>query len=61
MKKIYQKPAITVVRIEHASLICESVSSVENNVNIYYRGAGNGEARVKEQSNYSVWDDDWSQ
>ena len=61
MKRIYQKPDMTVVRIEHASLICESVNSVENNADINYRGAGNGAARVKEQSNYNVWDDDWSE
>ena len=59
MKKIYQRPDLTVVHIQHQCLICQSVTSVENNADLNYRGGGNDAARVKGQGDYNVWDDEW--
>ena len=61
MKKIYERPAVMVVKLQHQCLICESVTRTENDVNLNYRGSGNGTARVKEQGSHNVWDDDWSE
>ena len=60
MKKEYMKPEQREVKIQHQSLICESVSGVNGNVfNQNTISGSNQAARVKENS-YSVWDDDWS-
>ena len=45
---------MNVVHIQHQSLICQSVTDADTNVGIKFRGAGNGESRVKGQG-----DDDW--
>ena len=58
MKRKYQKPGMTVVRVQHHSLICQSVNDADINVNMIYRGRGNGESRVKGQGD-DDWYDDW--
>jgi hypothetical protein len=36
------------------------VSSINSNVDLRLGGPSDENARVKQQSNYDVWDDDWS-
>ena len=59
--KTYQKPAIQIVPIRHAGVICDSRSvtkvNTSNETGITYGGGDNGAARVREQSN--VWDEEW--
>ena len=59
MKKIYQKPEVNVMHVEHQCLICQSVNDAESNIDLHYRGAGHGESRVKDQGGYDDWYDDW--
>lgn len=61
MNKKYQKPDLRVVCIENAHLVCESLHSVQSNVNLRYGGGNTGSARVKEQKDYNVWEDNWSE
>ena len=63
MKRIYQQPVITVVCVQNAQLLCNSIRSVESNADVSYGGKSSGpaSARVKEQTDYNVWDDNWSQ
>ena len=58
MKRRYQKPGMNVVHIQHQCLICQSVTDADTNVGIKFRGAGNGESRVKGQGD-DDWYDDW--
>ena len=63
MKKFYIKPMTTVIHTLQQGFICESdVRSIRSNddVEIEYGGAGNGDAFVKENYHYNVWDDNWS-
>ena len=55
-KKVYMTPAVQVLHIEESSIICASVNKVESNVNMNYRGGGNGAARTRQQG---IWGDDW--
>jgi len=57
MKRVYQKPDMTVVRIQQHSIICTSpVTSVNSgDAGITYGGGNNEDARVK--SNTVDWDD----
>ena len=61
MKKIYQKPEMMVVRLQHHSIICQSpaVSSLSNpsGEGISYGGGGSGESYTKEQT--GIWDEEW--
>ena len=50
---------MTEVQLQHTSLICQSITSIENNVGINYVGSSSTEdARVK-QCDYNIWDDVW--
>ena len=49
---------MNVVHIQHQSLICQSVTDAESNAGLKFRGAGNGESRVKGQGD-DDWYDDW--
>ena len=65
-KKVYQQPTMTVVKLQHSSLICQSVNRVSTNLDggdaIIYNGQGSSDdARVKQGGDYNVWDDDWSE
>ena len=63
MKRIYLKPEMMAVRIQHGCIICQSVKSVSNNASLNYGGCGDGSAsnggapRAKESQN--VWDEEW--
>ena len=57
MKRIYLKPEMMAVRIQHGSIICESVKSVNSNAGFNYGGEGAGPARTKESHN--IWDEEW--
>ena len=60
MKKRYMIPEVSVVRMDGANMIAQSVTNVDSgDAGISYGGAGSGPARVKSQGNYNVWDDDW--
>lgn len=61
MKKKYMAPAMTLVRIQHASLICQSITTMESNVELHYRGGSSTEESRVKLNNYNVWDDDWSE
>ena len=53
MKKTYQSPATTVVKMEIGNLL--QVGSIEGNANIKMGGGGSGPARGREGGS---WDDD---
>lgn len=56
--KTYIQPSMTVVRLQHQSIICQShVKSFNCTEYIDYGGGGSGDAYTKESS--SVWDDEW--
>ena len=58
MKKIYQTPATIIVKVRPSTMMAVSGfnATLDNNFN------GDGEdALVKERSDYSVWNDDWSE
>ena len=53
----YIKPSMMVVRLQHQSIICQSVNNVKG---MGYGSASSnydGEVRTRESS--SVWDDEW--
>ena len=59
MKKIYQKPEMMVVRLQHQGIICQSVRGI-NSDDVNYGGASSGNTggvRTKETS--GVWDEEW--
>jgi len=54
MKKEYTKPAMRMVCIQHASIIC---TSINGNANLRFGGGNSGVARVREQTDWT--DDGW--
>lgn len=59
MKKTYLTPSMTVVRLQHHSIICSSMRGFSDG-DVDYGGASSnydGEVRTRESS--SVWDDEW--
>lgn len=59
-KRLYSQPTLTALYPDCANMIADSLHKVEGNANLRYGGGGNQDARVKEQHNYNVWDDNWS-
>ena len=60
MKKIYMIPSMVVVKLQHQSMICESLVQTFNNSTgegIGYGGGGSGEANTKQSG--SIWDEEW--
>jgi hypothetical protein len=60
--KTYLTPSMTVVKLQHRSIICESIlDAVEGNAGIGYGGAGsNNEGSIIRTREYnSVWDEEW--
>lgn len=59
MKKVYLIPGMTVVTLQHHSIICESgrARALSNSEGIGYGGGGSGDSYTKESE--SVWDDEW--
>ena len=56
--KTYIQPTMTVVRLQHQSIICQSyVKSFNCTEDIDYGGGGSGDAYARESS--GVWDDEW--
>ena len=57
MKKEYQKPAMRIERIEHAQMLCGSITEVESgDTGIGYGGGGSGPARARQHGGIE-WDD----
>ena len=56
MKRTYRQPTMRVVSIKHTRIICGS-----GDWGVIGPGQPNQPAGVKEQTNYNVWDDDWSE
>lgn len=57
MKKIYLRPEIVMVKCEQHTLIAASIE-----INATSDAVDAGEAATKESfSNYSIWEDDWSE
>lgn len=50
---------MTVVRLQHQGMICESIVKGINNTDedIKYGGSGSGEAYTKKSG--SIWDEEW--
>ena len=58
-KKAYQQPTMTVVKLHHRSMICQSVTTVSSDdVDLDYGGGAATEANSRR---YNVWNDDWSE
>ena len=60
MKTTYIQPEMTVVRLQHQCIICQSiVNSIENPTgeDITYGRGGSSEAYTKQSS--SIWDNEW--
>ena len=53
--KTYQRPQLRVFCIEGKTQIA-SISSVDG-AGLKYRGGGNGDARVKEDGGFDIWDE----
>lgn len=62
MKQNYQAPTSCVILFEQAQMLCNSpVQNVNSNVGITGGNTGStGNARVKEQGSYDVWNEDWN-
>lgn len=56
MKKNYQKPAMRVMNIEPATMIANSVKSMNSNAGLQYEGGGSDPARGRDGGGY--WDDE---
>ena len=60
MKKIYMTPGMTVVKLQHQSIICQSFRGVTGG-DVDYGGASSnntsGSVRTKESG--SIWDEEW--
>ena len=61
MKKIYEKPAMRVVQLQHQCSILtgSDITSTEGNAGLNYRGGGSGPARAR--SNGGIDWDDWDE
>ena len=58
VKQEYIQPALHIVLLQHQShLLVDSVHGVNGNVGLNYRGAGNGDARTKENDWGDIWDE----
>ena len=60
MKKTHIIPSMIVVRLQHQSFICQSVTGTKGNAGIGYGGGSKNntdEVRTKESGN--VWDEEW--
>ena len=62
MKKTYIIPSMIVVRLQHQSIICESVHGADGNASLNYRGGNSTDSngsysRTKESS--GIWDEVW--
>ena len=57
MKKIYEKPSMRVVKIQHSGIICTSgtVTNVGGNSGMSIGGGKSGTARAR---GFDDWDDD---
>ena len=59
MKQEYQQPTMNVVKLQHHSIICVSLTQVNSgDAGLDYQGGGSGPARARQ---HSVWDDDWDE
>ena len=63
MKKKYMTPEQRVVELQHNTMLLQAspVTSVNSNAGMNYGGGNSQSARVKEQTDYNVWDNDWSE
>ena len=61
MKKTYQNPEMTVMKLQHQSIICLSEIRGINSDDVDYGGASTNNAggviRTKESG--GIWDDEW--
>ena len=62
MKKTYTIPSTMVVKLQHQSIICESVHGTDGNAGLNYKGGSSTDSngsysRTKESS--GVWDEEW--
>ena len=56
--KTYIQPSMTVVRLQHHSIICQStIKGFSCTDDIGYGGGNSGDSYTRESS--SVWDDEW--
>lgn len=54
-KKAYQQPTMNVVKLQHHSMICVSVNSVDGNANLRYGGGASVDANSRRGGD---WDDE---
>ena len=61
MKKVYQKPAMTVVQLQHQCNILSGseLTGTDGNAGLQYRGGGSGPARAR--SNGGIDWNDWDE
>ena len=63
MKRIYNRPEIFVVRLQHQSIICSSpVATLQCQEGFLYGGAGGSTEESAEaftRENNSIWDEEW--
>ena len=57
-KKAYQQPTMNVVKIQHQSMICESVNRVSSNADLDYGGGAAVDANSRSNRGFDVWDGD---
>ena len=60
-KKIYMKPTMNVVKIQHTQMLCTSITETNTNLDdddqITIGGGGSGSARVRSNGGSIQWDD----
>ena len=61
MKKVYQKPAMMVVQLQHQCSILtgSDITSTSGNAGLNYRGGGSGPARARQHGGIGL--DDWDE
>ena len=62
MKTTYIAPEMTVVRLQHHSIICASPNNLDGqNVSTFSSGGGtvNEESSVWTKESHNVWDEEW--
>ena len=57
MKKNYQKPTMSEVKIQFETILQASVEDINSNTTMHYGGGGSGPARGRERNTFDDWEE----
>ena len=57
MKKNYQKPTMSEVKIQFETILQTSVEDISSNTTMHYGGGGSGPARGRERNTFDDWEE----